>query len=211
MKIALINENSQAAKNGLILAALKKVVEPMGHTVYNYGMYAADDAAQLTYVQCGILGAILLNSGAADFVITGCGTGEGAMLAMNSFPGVICGHVEDPVDAYTFAHVNDGNAVAIPFAKGFGWGGELNLEYIFEKLFGFGHGQGYPPERREPEMRNKGILDEVRAKTLRPFVEGLKSIDQELVKGAVSGDSFQELFFPNCKDPIIAHYIRELV
>ena len=29
MKIALINENSQAAKNGIIEAALKKVVEPM--------------------------------------------------------------------------------------------------------------------------------------------------------------------------------------
>ena len=82
--------------------------------------------------------------------------------------GVICGHVEDPVDAYTFAHVNGGNAVAMPFAKGFGWGGELNLEYVFEKLFGFGHGQGYPPERVEPEMRNKRILDEVRAKTFRP-------------------------------------------
>ena len=58
MKIALINENSQAAKNGIIEAALKKVVEPMGHEVVNYGMYAADDAAQLTYVQCGILAAI---------------------------------------------------------------------------------------------------------------------------------------------------------
>ena len=44
-------------------------------------MYTAEDAAQLTYVQCGILAAILLNSGAADYVITGCGTGEGAMLA----------------------------------------------------------------------------------------------------------------------------------
>ena len=43
MKIALINENSQAAKNGIIEAALKKVVEPMGHEVVNYGMYAADD------------------------------------------------------------------------------------------------------------------------------------------------------------------------
>ena len=53
MKIALINENSQAAKNGIIEAALKKVVEPMGHEVVNYGMYAADDKAQLTYVQCG--------------------------------------------------------------------------------------------------------------------------------------------------------------
>ena len=211
MRIALINENSQAAKNEIILTALKKVVEPMGHTVDNYGMYAADDAAQLTYVQCGILGAILLNSGAADYVITGCGTGEGAMLAMNSFPGVICGHVEDPVDAYTFAHVNDGNAVAMPFAKGFGWGGELNLEYCFEKLFGFGHGQGYPPERREPEMRNKDILDEVRAKTLRPLLDCLPELDPELVKGAVAGEKFSELFFANCKDDAISAYVKGLL
>ena len=211
MRIALINENSQAAKNSTILTALKKVVEPMGHTVDNYGMYMTDDAAQLTYVQCGILGAILLNSGAADYVITGCGTGEGAMLAMNSFPGVICGHVEDPVDAYTFAHVNDGNAVAMPFAKGFGWGGELNLEYCFEKLFGFGHGQGYPPERRDPEMRNKGILDEVRTKTLRPLLEILPELDPNLVKGAVSGEHFSELFFANCKNDTIATYIKRLV
>ena len=47
----------------------------------------------------------------------------------------------------------------MPFAKGFGWGGELNLEYCFENLFGFGHGQGYPKERVEPEQRNKKILD----------------------------------------------------
>ena len=204
MKIALINENSQAAKNGIIEAALKKVVEPMGHEVVNYGMYAADDAAQLTYVQCGILAAILLNSGAADYVITGCGTGEGAMLALNSFPGVICGHVEDPVDAYTFAHVNDGNAVAMPFAKGFGWGGELNLEYCFEKLFGFGHGQGYPKERVEPEQRNKKILDGVRAATFKPLIECLKSIDQDLLKGAVAGAKFSELFFASCKDEELA-------
>ncbi len=211
MRIALINENSQAAKNEVILTALKKIVEPMGHTVDNYGMYKADDAAQLTYVQCGILGAILLNSGAADFVITGCGTGEGAMLAMNSFPGVICGHVEDPVDAYTFAHVNDGNAVAIPFAKGFGWGGELNLEYIFEKLFGFGHGQGYPKERVEPEMRNKKILDEVRAQTFLPLLECLPKLDPALVKGAVSGEKFSKLFFNNCKDEKIAAYVKTLL
>ena len=211
MRIALINENSQAAKNEVILTALKKIVVLMGHTDDNYGMYRADDEAQLTYVQAGILGAILLNSGAADYIITGCGTGEGAMLAMNSFPGVLCGHVEDPVDAYTFAHVNDGNAVAIPFAKGFGWGGELNLEYIFEKLFGFGHGQGYPKERVEPEMRNKKILDEVRAQTFLPLLECLPKLDPALVKGAVSGEKFSELFFDNCKDEKIAAYVKTLL
>lgn len=87
MKIALINENSQAAKNAVILNSLKKVAEPMGHEVFNYGMYTPEDENQLTYVQIGILAAVLLNSKAADYVITGCGTGEGAMLACNSFPG----------------------------------------------------------------------------------------------------------------------------
>ena len=132
------------------------------------------------------------------------------MLAMNSFPKVLCGHVEDPVDAYTFAHVNDGNAIALPFAKGFGWGAELNLEYIFEKLFGFGHGNGYPPERVEPEQRNKKILDAVREKTMRPILDCLKDLDQELVKGAVAGEKFEELFFKNCKDDAVAEYIKGL-
>ena len=161
MKIALINENSQAAKNGVIVETLKKVVEPLGHEVFNYGMYSADDAEQLTYVQIGILAAILLNSGAADLVITGCGTGEGACLACNAFPGVLCGHVVDPTDAYQFTQVNNGNCIAMPFAKGWGWGAELNLQYVFEKLFVEEWGGGYPKERAVPEQRNAKILNEV--------------------------------------------------
>ena len=211
MKIALINENSQAGKNVVIENALKKVVEPMGHTVVNYGMYTADDACQLTYVQVGILAAVLLNSGAADYVITGCGTGEGAMLACNSFPGVICGHVEDPLDAYTFAQINDGNAISIPFAKGFGWGGDLNLEYIFEKLFCEESGQGYPKERAVPEKRNKKILDQVKTITYRKLPEILKELDLELVKGALSGEHFQELFFADCKCEELAACVKELL
>lgn len=214
MKIALINENSQAAKNAVIEKALRKVVEPMGHTVYNYGMYAADDDAQLTYVQNGILAAVLLNSGAADYVITGCGTGEGAMLALNSFPGVICGHVEDPLDAYTFAQINDGNAIAIPFAKGFGWGGDLNLEYIFEKLFCEESGQGYPKERAVPEKRNKKILDEVRASNFNDIVtvlEKLNGTHHDLVKGALAAEGFKKYFKENCRDEKIAAVVDKIL
>lgn len=211
MRIALINENSQAAKNALIEASLKKVVEPLGHTVRNYGMYTADDENQLTYVQNGILAAILLNAGAADYVVTGCGTGEGAMLALNSFPGVICGHIVDPSDAYMFAQINDGNAVAIPFAKGFGWGAELNLEYMFEKLFSGVSGQGYPKERVVPEQRNKRILDDVRTKAFRPLADILHDLPEELVKGAVAGAHFAEYFFADCKDEELAGVVREFL
>lgn len=211
MRIALMNENSQGAKNPMIEKSLRKVVEPMGFTVDNYGMYTAEDEAQLTYVQVGILAAVLLNSGAVDYVITGCGTGEGAMLACNSFPGVICGHVEDALDAYTFAQINDGNAISLPFAKGFGWGGDLNLEYIFEKLFCEESGQGYPRERAVPEQRNKKILDEVKKVTYREFTDILMEMDRELVKGALAGEHFQELFFANCKCEKIAACVREIL
>lgn len=211
MKIALINENSQAGKNELIYNTLKNVADVKGYTVDNYGMYTAEDSAQLTYVQCGILSAILLNSGAADFVITGCGTGEGAMLACNSFPGVLCGHVVDPSDAYMFSQINNGNAIALPFAKGFGWGAELNLTYIFEKLFDGEPGQGYPKDRVVPEQRNKKILDEVKKVAYRDLIDILKDIDQDLVKGAISGAKFQELFFANCKCDKIAEFVKSVL
>lgn len=211
MRIALINENSQAAKNSMIYDALKKVADAKGYEVDNYGMYSADDAASLTYVQCGILAGILLNSQAADFVVTGCGTGEGAMLACNSFPKVLCGHIESPLDAYLFSQVNDGNCIALPFAENFGWGGELQLRYIFERLFECEGGGGYPKERVVPEQRNKKILDAVKEVTHVDMVTILKNLDPELAKGAVAGEKFEELFFANCKCDKMAAAVKELL
>ena len=211
MKIALINENSQAAKNDMIFEILKRVVEPMGHEVFNYGMRGAEDPDSLTYVQNGILAAVLLNGGAADYVITGCGTGEGAMLACNSFPRVLCGHITSPLDAYLFSQVNDGNCVALPFAENFGWGGELNLQYIFEKLFCAPGGGGYPPERVEPEQRNKKILDKVKEVTHRDMSEILRKLDRDLVKGALAGEGFGEYFYDNCTEGEIRSAVEEIL
>ncbi len=38
MKIAVLNEFSQASKNDIIVNELKKAVEPMGHQVFNAAM-----------------------------------------------------------------------------------------------------------------------------------------------------------------------------
>ncbi|WP_054743839.1 RpiB/LacA/LacB family sugar-phosphate isomerase [Cellulosilyticum ruminicola] len=211
MKIALINENSQAAKNGIIYEALTKVVGSMGHEVMNYGMYSAEDETQLTYVQVGLLTAILLNAKAVDFVVTGCGTGMGAMLAANSFPGVVCGHAQDPVDAFTFSQINAGNALALPFAKGFGWGSELNLQYIFEKLFSQEMGQGYPKERAQIMAKNRSILNDVKKITHKDMMTILKEIDQDFLKRTISGERFQEYFFANCQVEEIAAYLKAVL
>lgn len=210
MKIALINENSQFSKNEIIYKSLKKICDKKGYELYNYGMKSIDEP-YLTYVQVGLLAGILLNSKAADFIVTGCGTGEGAMLALNSFPNVECGLINDPTDAYLFSQINAGNAISMPYAKGFGWGSELTLDYIFEKLFSNEFGGGYPIERREPEQRNKKILDEIKKITHRPMVEILKDIDKEFLIETINRDTFKEYFFNNAEDGEVKEFIKEIM
>lgn len=133
------------------------------------------------------------------------------MLAANAFPNVLCGHIVDPSDAYMFSQINDGNAISLPFAKGFGWGAELNLKYIFEQLFAEESGKGYPKERAIPEQRNKKILDEVKKITHNNFIEILKNLDRDLLIGAISGEKFKEYFFENCKDNEIASFLMSII
>jgi len=211
MKIALITENSQAAKNGVIHEALVEIAEPLGHQVFNYGMYTAEDQASLTYIMNGLLAGILLNSKAADFVVTGCGTGMGSMLACNSMPGVFCGLVIDPTDAFLFAQINDGNCISMPYAKGFGWAAELNLRDVYAKLFTGETGVGYPKERAEIMRRNRSILKDVKTAATKDVLTVLKSVNQDLLKAAVAGERFAEYFFANSQDAEMSGYLRDLI
>ena len=211
MKIALITENSQASKNELVYNTLSKVANDYDDIVVNYGVYREGDSHPMTYVQAGFLTALLLNTGAADFVITGCGTGEGAMLAANSFPGVMCGHVSDPSDAYMFKAINNGNAISIPFAKGFGWGAELNLEYLFDKLLGTPGGIGYPIDRAEVERTNAEKLADIKKVTHKKMIDILKELDKEFIKSTIDYRFFRVNFFADCKDQEIADYLMDVL
>jgi len=210
MKIALMMENSQAAKNAIVLKELEGVAQPLGHQVFNVGMSDEQDH-HLTYIHLGIQASLLLNSKAVDFVVAGCGTGQGALMSLNIHPGVNCGYCIDPADAYLFAQINNGNALALPFAKGFGWGAELNLRFIFEKAFTGEKGMGYPPERREPQVRNAGLLNQVKAAVIKEnYLDTLRAIDPELVQTAVSGPRFQQCLFEHGQNTEIVSFVRQL-
>ena len=211
MKIGLINENSQASKNEMINNVLNKVASQYGHTVLNFGTKGSQDKTQLTYVEVGLMTAILINSKTVDFVITGCGTGEGAMLACNSFPNVLCGHIVDPSDAYMFMQINNGNVASFPFAKGFGWGAELNLEYMFTQLFAHSPGNGYPTDRVIPEQKNKKILDEIKKITHNNMIDILKNIDRDFLLHTISSESFKDLFYKYCEDNEVSAFIKSLL
>ena len=211
MKIALMMENSQAAKNHIILKELQETVADKGYDVFNVGMKDEEDH-HLTYIHLGIMASILLNSKAVDFVVAGCGTGQGALMSLNAHPGVVCGYCIDPADAFLFAQINNGNALAIPFAKGFGWGAELNIRYMFEKAFTGRQGEGYPIERKEPQVRNAGILNDVKAAIAKDnYIDTLKAIDQDLVKTAVGGERFQQCLFENGQDQEIIEYVKSII
>lgn len=75
MKIALMMENSQANKTPSSSRSLTRLPTKR-IPVYNVGMSDENDH-HLTYIHLGIMASILLNSKAVDFVVTGCGTGQG--------------------------------------------------------------------------------------------------------------------------------------
>ena len=87
----------------------------------------------------------------------------------------------------------------------------MNLQYTFEKLFCAPGGGGYPPERVEPEQRNKKILDKVKEVTHTDMVTILEKLDRDLVKGALSGAKFREYFFENCKCEKIAEAVKKVL
>ena len=211
MNIALMMENSQAGKNALVLTQLEAVAADNNDAVFNVGMQDDWDH-HLTYIHLGIMASILLNARAVEFVVTGCGTGQGALMSLNIHPGVVCGYCIDPADAFLFAQINNGNALSLPFAKGFGWGAELNVRYIFEKAFTGRKGEGYPLDRKEPQVRNAGILNQVKSAVMKEnYLDTLRAIDPELVKTAVGGERFQKCLFEQGKDQEIIAWVKQLI
>ncbi|MEI6580516.1 MAG: RpiB/LacA/LacB family sugar-phosphate isomerase, partial [Eubacteriales bacterium] len=165
MKIAVINEVSTRAKNKDVLAGLRK----LDLEVINVGMSDEPAANDLSYIHTGFMAGAVLNLGLADLVIGGCGTGQGFLISAMQYPNVYCGLIVEPVDAFLFSQINAGNCISLAMNKGYGWAGELNLEYIFEKLFAKTAGLGYPPERAEFQNTSRNLLKGVNQATHKTF------------------------------------------
>jgi ribose 5-phosphate isomerase RpiB len=187
MKIAVINEISAADKNADILRAL----EGRGHTVLNLGNTRSSDTPSLLYIHTGLISALLLYLKAVDLVIGGCGTGMGYLNSVMQYPGVFCGHLLTPLDAFLFARINAGNCVALALNQGYGWAGEVNLRLIFDALFTPEIGAGYPVARAEPQRQSRNLLKQVSQATHRPMLEILSGLPDEVLHPALSFPAFR--------------------
>ena len=181
MKIAVINETSAADKNKDIIAAL----DVFDHKIFNVGMKKTGGYPELTYIDTGFFGALLLNTKRVDFVIGGCGTGQGFLNSVMQYPGVFCGHISSPVDAWLFTQINGGNCISLALNQGYGWAGDVNLKFIFEKLFSVDSGSGYPQHRKKSQQQSREILADISRKVHLPFEILVEKIDSNIVKNVL--------------------------
>ena len=157
MKIVILNETSAADRNADIIAAL----EGRGHTLINAGMKKNGEQPELTYIHSGFLAALFLNLGAADFVVGGCGTGQGFLNSAMQYPGVFCGHILTPLDAWLFTQINGGNCISLMLNQSYGWASNINLKMIFDALFSVESGIGYPPHRQQSQRESRQTLMDI--------------------------------------------------
>ena len=188
MKIAVIQASSQKDKNSLIYNSLIKIIKDKGYEVINFGVFQ-DEVVEYSYIETAMLISILLESKAVDFVVTGCSSGQGMMLACNSLPAVLCGYIETPADAYLFGRINNGNAISIPLGLNFGWASEINLQCILERLFDEPFGIGYPKQDSKRKQKDTNILKAINAITKRELKDVIPKIEVNFMRKVVSRDN----------------------
>lgn len=190
MRIAVINEVSASLKNADIIRALESTTDA---EIFNVGMKNPDQQPQLTYIHTSYMAAVLLNTGACDFVVGGCGTGQGFLNAVLQFPNVCCGLITEPLDAWLFSQINGGNCISLPLNKGYGWAGDINLKYVFEKLFADPSGQGYPLERAESQRQSRETLAHLSAVSHYDMTEILKNSDKDILCALAGSEEFMSV------------------
>jgi len=193
MRIAVINETSAGDKNQDILQAL----EAFDHEVLNVGMKKGGTSPELTYIHTGFLGALFLNAGRVDLVVGGCGTGIGFLDSIMQYPQVFCGLLRDSLDAWLFAQINGGNAISLALNQGYGWAGETNLRFLFERLFSVPFGCGYPKHRAESQADSRETLIHLSAATHVPFHEIVKKLPDKVVRPALEFPGVLESLDPS--------------
>lgn len=185
MKIAIIQATSQSDKNALLEQCLNEVVDTSSNEIINFGTFPGE-AQCFSYVEIALMCSFLLESKSVDFIVTGCSSGQGMMLACNSLPGILCGYAPTPQDAYLFGQINNGNAVSLPLGLNFGWAGELNLKNTLRALFEEPFGIGYPRADADRKIADSKRVKEFGKLTKRTLPDIVPGLDTELLQKVLS-------------------------
>lgn len=207
MKIGIIQATSQKDKNKLLYNCTANAVRRYGHDVVNFGCFP-EEPVSFSYIEIAAAVSLLLASNAVDFIVTGCSSGQGMMLACNSLPHVICGYAANPQDAFLFGRINDGNAVSLPLGLNFGWAGEINLQCTIEMLFADAFGIGYPPQDAERKKQDTLLLKKINALTKRNAIDVFQQLDKTFIQKVLQKKNVVEYLLEYGREKDILEFIR---
>ena len=205
MRVGVIQASSQTDKNEILYETVLRNAKQ--HEVVNFGCFP-NEKETYSYVDISIEIGLLIASEAVDFVVTGCSSGQGMMLACNSIPGVLCGYTPTPQDAFLFGRINNGNAISVPLGLNYGWAGEVSLGYIMEALFSTPFGTGYPMEEAERKRRDAELLKRIRNHANVPFLRFLQNLDQEIVRKNIRRDIVTDFILEKGEDAQIIEFVK---
>lgn len=206
MKIAVIQATSQINKNGLLFDAVKKYAKES--EVINFGC-TDSDRDSYSYIEISVLIGLLLASKAVDFVVTGCSSGQGMMLACNNMPGVLCGYAPTPKDAFLFAQINNGNAISLPLGEEYTWSGEDNLYKTIESLFSEPFGQGYPKSESKRKQKDTALLKDMRRKSQVDIGILLEKMDAEIIHKVLRKNDVIGFILSEGKNKELKDFLRQ--
>ena len=206
MTIGVIQASSQAQKNSLLFNTVKRYAPDS--VVVNFGC-KENEEEKYSYIEISLLTGLLLASGSVDFIVTGCSSGQGMMLACNNMPGVLCGYAPSPMDAYLFAQINNGNAISVPLGEDYTYTGIDNLERTIEKLFSEPFGQGYPKGQEERKLKDTSLLKNIREKSQVRTIELMQSLDTVIVDKIKKKRDVIEFIINIGKNEEIVHWSRK--
>lgn len=206
MTIGVIQASSQAQKNSLLFNTVKRYAPDS--VVVNFGC-KENEEEKYSYIEISLLTGLLLASGSVDFIVTGCSSGQGMMLACNNMPGVLCGYAPSPMDAYLFAQINNGNAISVPLGEDYTYTGIDNLERTIEKLFSEPFGQGYPKGQEERKLKDTSLLKNIREKSQVRTIELMQSLDTVIVDKIKKKRDVIEFIINNGKNEEIVYWSRK--
>jgi hypothetical protein len=77
--------------------------------------------------------------------------------------------------------------------QGYGWASNINLGFIFDRIFSVESGCGYPAHRKEPQKASRLKLVTISTLTHRPFAEIIESLPDDVVMPVTEYPGMQEL------------------
>ncbi|MDR3234004.1 MAG: RpiB/LacA/LacB family sugar-phosphate isomerase [Planctomycetaceae bacterium] len=120
MNIVVAADPFALALKDAIVAHLKE----QGHTVQDVGSQSGKDSA---YYDCIPVAAKILQEKKAEKAVLFCGTGMGAAIVANRFPGVVAAVVESVFAARMSRTINNANAICL---GGMIWGEWMAKEAV---------------------------------------------------------------------------------